>query len=259
MWHGATGGIHYGFWTKNIKNHKEALLNTNKVLAHEAGIAESDYVLDAGCGVGGSAIWLAENIGCKVQGITITQSQIVKANQSTQDKNLEEKLTFTRQDFLNTNFPDAMFDVVWAVESVCHAEDKGNFIKEAYRVLKNGGRLIMSDGFLMREPSNHKERKWLNDFLEGWALLNLASKESFTKSLSEAGFKNIKVTNMKKEVLPEARKIHRMTMWGYPLTKVTQALGLTSPILTKNNLGGLAQYHLIKEDIMNHLVIYAEK
>lgn len=259
MWHGDTGGVHYGFWDKNTKNHKEALLNTNKVLAVEASIKKDDYVLDAGCGVGGSAIWLAENIGCKVQGVTITPSQIVKANQSVRNKNLTDKLTFTQQDFLHTNFPNETFDIVWAIESVCHAENKNDFIKEAYRVLKSGGRLVMSDGFLMREPSTNKEKKWLKEFLDGWALLNLVDKDSFQKGLSDIGFKNIKVTNMKEAVLPEARKIRRMTLWGYPLTKITETLRITSPILTKNNLGGLAQYHLIKEDIMNHFVFYAEK
>src|SRR3990167_10146809 len=91
LWHGDTGGIHYGFWNKDTKNHKEALLNTNKVLADEANISRDDYVLDAGCGVGGSAIWLAKNIGCNVQGITITPSQIIKANQSSRSKNLTNK------------------------------------------------------------------------------------------------------------------------------------------------------------------------
>lgn len=259
MWHGNTGGIHYGFWNKNTKNHKEALLNTNKVLADEAHIKKDDYVLDAGCGVGGSALWLAEKIGCRVHGVTITPSQVDKARQSSQNKNLTDKLTFTKQDFLHTNFPDATFDVVWAIESVCHAENKSDFIHEAHRVLKKGGRLVISDGFLMREPSTNRERKWLNEFLEGWALSNLANKDDFTQRLRDAGFKNVKVTNMKEEVLPEARKIYRMTMWGYPLTRITEMLHITSPILTKNNLGGLAQYHLIQGNIMNHFVFCAEK
>jgi SAM-dependent methyltransferase len=39
-------------------------------------------------------------------------------------------------DYRCTPFGDASFDVVWALESLCHADDKGAFYREACRVLK---------------------------------------------------------------------------------------------------------------------------
>jgi tocopherol O-methyltransferase len=37
----------------------------NQVLANKAKIRKTDLILDAGCGVGGSSIWLVRNIGAK--------------------------------------------------------------------------------------------------------------------------------------------------------------------------------------------------
>ena len=81
FWHGNTNAIHYGFWDKNTKNLKEALLNTNKFLAKEAKISSNSRVLDAGCGIGGSALWLAKNIGAKVISISISKKQIEKTKE----------------------------------------------------------------------------------------------------------------------------------------------------------------------------------
>lgn len=259
MWHGDTGGIHYGFWDKNTKNHKQALLNTNKFLSDFVNVQKTDNVLDAGCGVGGSALWLAENIGCTVSGITLSPSQLRKANEVAEVRKLSKLLNFSQQDYTSTNFPDSTFSVIWAIESVCHAEDKKDFINEAYRLLKPGGRLVVWDGFLMREPENDQEEKQLSEFLEGWSLTNLSYKDTFEKDLETRGFQNINSQNIKKAIWPESKIIYRMTLWGYPFTKLTQFLRLTSPILTKNNLAGLAQYHIIKNDLMNHVAFSAFK
>src|SRR5215216_5216255 len=72
--------LHYGYWDSSVKNFHEALLNINNVLAKQVNISKEDVVLDAGCGIGGSAIWLVKNIGCKVTGITLNDNQIKHAN-----------------------------------------------------------------------------------------------------------------------------------------------------------------------------------
>jgi tocopherol O-methyltransferase len=53
-------GLHCGFFDKAHNRHDAAVTNMNRVLAEAVGISPGDRVLDAGCGIGGSAIWLAE-------------------------------------------------------------------------------------------------------------------------------------------------------------------------------------------------------
>src|SRR5689334_15996501 len=80
--------LHYGYWDSSTRNFHEALLNINRVLADKANIQEGERVLDAGCGVGGSALWLAKERKCLVTGISLNKTQIEKATASARDAKL---------------------------------------------------------------------------------------------------------------------------------------------------------------------------
>jgi tocopherol O-methyltransferase len=58
--------MHMGFWDAGTKRLRDALLKENEILAKQAVVAAKDRVLDAGCGVGGSSIFLAAHYGCHV-------------------------------------------------------------------------------------------------------------------------------------------------------------------------------------------------
>lgn len=131
--------LHYGFWEKDTKNFSESLINTNNFLADKLKIKSSDTVLDAGCGVGGSAIWIAKTFQAKVIGITISEKQMQEAQRLAKANKVDHLVTFMIRNYLDTKLPDGSFDVVWAIESVCHAENKKDFLKESFRLLKNGG------------------------------------------------------------------------------------------------------------------------
>jgi len=62
--------IHFGYWEKHTRSHAQSLLAMNRVLANYLGIRSGQRILDAGCGVGGSAIWLAKTYDVQVVGIT---------------------------------------------------------------------------------------------------------------------------------------------------------------------------------------------
>ena len=259
FYHGDSNALHYGFWDDNTKNHQEALLNVNKFLAETVGMKSDDVVLDAGCGVGGSAIWLAKSYGTKIIGITISDKQLNKAKNLSLKNKLDSIINFYKRDFLNSGFDNESFSVVWAIENVCHAEDKKDFLKEAYRLLKNGGRLVIDDGFLLRQPKDKNEEKDYNASLEGMALSNLALESEFKKSLEEVGFKNIKIYDKAKETLPSAKKLYSMCLIAYPISRLLEKLHLTPSLLTKNNLAGIAQYKIIRSGLAAHRVFYAEK
>lgn len=259
FYHQNSNAVHYGFWDKDIKNHQEALLNVNKFLAKIANLKTGDIILDAGCGIGGSAIWLAQNFNVKVIGITISNRQVVEARKLSQINSTEQNIDFYEKDYLNSGFDDQSFDVVWGIESVCYAENKNDFLKEAYRMLKKGGRLVVGDGFLLRNIKNEKEKKDFNAFLEGMALPNLAFESKFKQSLQDIGFKDIKIYDKTVETLPSARKIYKMSIFSYPIAKLIEKFHITPHLLTLNNLAGITQYRIIKSGLAGYRVFYAEK
>src|SRR5690348_5456137 len=113
--------MHFGYYDPSVRTHRVSLLKMNEVLADYAPVLPGDRVLDAGCGYGGSAIWLAKNKGCQVVGITLVAEQATAASGFASHHGVEERVSFVQMDYTATTFPDASFDVVWALESLVHS------------------------------------------------------------------------------------------------------------------------------------------
>ncbi len=109
--------FHFSFHDDEHSGHAEALENTNRTLARIGRIDAGDRVLDAGCGLGGSSFWLAQNLGARVVGITLAQSQVDQARRIAARRGLADKVEFERADFTCTPFPSGSFDVVWALRA----------------------------------------------------------------------------------------------------------------------------------------------
>src|SRR5687767_14617549 len=109
--------MHYGYWDNTTPHHRSALQMMNKKVAEAAEIKPGNFVLDAGCGVGGPSIFLASQ-GCQVEGITLSDKQVETCRQNALKFKLQDKVHFSKQNYLTTSFPDESFDVVWAIESV---------------------------------------------------------------------------------------------------------------------------------------------
>ncbi len=183
--------MHFGYWDKDTKTLRQATQKFNEVLAHTASINKNDRVLDAGCGVGGASIYLAKKIGCHVTGITICPRQVDQAYKDAKKEGVAHLTEFYEMDYLATAFKDNHFDIVWGLESICYAESKEKFIHESYRILKNGGRFIVADGFASKRTYVGKEKKLMQRWLDGWIVNYLDTPDDFKLFAGEAGFHNI--------------------------------------------------------------------
>jgi len=251
--------LHYGYWDENTKTHSQALLNKNRILAEIAGIKPEDHVLDAGCGIGGSSIWLAKHVGCRTTGITVSAQQVEHAKRNAQRHGVSDKADFQQADFCKTPFPDESFDVVWAVESSCYATDKRDFFREAYRLLRKGGTLIACDGYATRREFNEEEWQAVMDCLNGWAVPNLASVEEFQAGMEECGFRDVHITEATAETMPSSRRMYLTALWTYPMQLTMQWLGLRSKAQTANFKVALAQYKVFRDKMVRYCIFRAKK
>lgn len=248
--------MHYGFFDNEHRTHSSAVQNLNQVLSRIAGVSPQDKVLDAGCGVGGSSIWLAKNIGCECVGINLSEKQLRQAKNFARKEGVGNRVKFERGNFLKTDFPDEYFSLIWAVESVCHAEDKRAFFREAFRLLKKGGRLIVADGFLKESRLEEKSKMEINKMERGWALSGLANRGIFTETAEEAGFKNHTVINMTKSIFPSAKRMYLASFIAYPFNKLLMWMGLRNRYHEGNIIAAYYQFRALKRGDWEYFVFF---
>ncbi|WP_062259979.1 class I SAM-dependent methyltransferase [Endozoicomonas arenosclerae] len=129
-------------------------------LAEEIALMPGTKVLDIGCGIGGASRHLASEFGCFVQGIDLTEEYCSVARSLTALTDLEKQISYFHGDALDLPFEDNSFDVVWTQHASMNISDKGQMLKEAYRVLKPGGYMALYDILSNSEKELHYPVPW---------------------------------------------------------------------------------------------------
>lgn len=194
--------MHHGIWTNEVKNLKQACEKTNQIIIDKTGITKSNLVLDAGCGIAGTATYIAQKTGAKIKGISISAPQVKQAKNQVLKRNLNNLIKISQQNYTKTNFPNNTFDVIYAVESACYAYPKKDFTDEAFRILKPGGKIIIVDGYTKNLNMNQEEKKMLDVFKTAFALDYFGTSEEMTQALKNSKFKIKNVEDYSKKVLP---------------------------------------------------------
>jgi len=251
--------IHYGYWDEKVKNFPQSLIRMNEVMAEVAKIRSTDVVLDAGCGIGGSSIFLAERIGCKVTGISLSERQIIKARELAIEKKVQDKIKFEVMNYCATSFPGKSFDIIWGCESICYADDKEQFIKEAYRLLKPGGRLIVADGFVTDLKNN--DHPTIRNWIDGWQVNYLESPTRFQQFMSETGFSNISYLDISKFTAHSSRRLYKFYFLAnlYLFWKTMIFSNRATEMQKKNIAACKHQYHGMRQGLWQYGLIAGTK
>ena len=109
------------------------------------------HVLDAGCGLGGTARVLAKEYGCRVTGIDLTQQYVEVAQALTDRMQLTGQCTFQVGSVTSMPFPDAVFDAAVSFHAAMNISERDRFYAELARVMRPAAPLCVFD--VMKGPS----------------------------------------------------------------------------------------------------------
>jgi tocopherol O-methyltransferase len=251
--------LHYGIWDDSTKNLKEAISNSNKIVAKLLDVKKKDKILDAGCGVGGTSIYLAQKFDVEVHGITLSKTQLNIAKKKSNKLKVNHLLEFSKKDFTKTGFKKNKFSKIFGIESICHAEKKINFLIEAYRILEPGGRLVVADAFLKKSMLLSEDQEIYDNFLKGFAVPNLSTKDEFEKDLKIAGFQGIEFHDKTNSVEKSCKQISFLGKLLIPLYHFFKFFRIVPNLVLNNMYAVQTQKEMVDRDMVYYGIFVANK
>ena len=208
--------MHHGYYGRsgnNKVNRRQAQIDLIEELLAWAGYTDKNSltnpktIIDVGCGIGGSSLYLAQKFDANVTGITLSPVQANRGTDRAKNAGLEEKVQFQVANALEMPFPDNQFDLVWSLESGEHMPDKTQFLAECYRVLRPGGKLILATwchrstdsvaGALTKDEKHH-----LAEIYRVYCLPHVISLPDYEAIAVKCGFKDLRADDWSNSVAP---------------------------------------------------------
>jgi SAM-dependent methyltransferase len=122
------------------------------------GLTADSYVLEIGCGSGRYALQVAESVGCRIVGIDSNGPGIHTANELAERQRMSGQVRFEIGDASKKMpFDDASFDAAFSNDVFCHVPERLSVLRELFRVMKRGGRMLFSDALVIGGMISHEE------------------------------------------------------------------------------------------------------
>src|SRR5205814_5264328 len=182
--------------------HGRGVVATQEIAAQLA-LQPGERVRDIGSGIGGPARWFAATYGVPVTGVDLTPEFCAAAEALNAATGLADRVTILNGSALALPVPDGVFDAAYSQNVIMNIADKRLFYREAFRVLRPGGRLALSN--LCAGPGGEPY------FPVPWATTRetsfLATPEEMRTDLLAAGFEIVSFRDITEAMSETQRRI----------------------------------------------------
>jgi ubiquinone/menaquinone biosynthesis C-methylase UbiE len=228
-------------------------LEATRELAGRMELRAGMRVLDVGCGIGGPARYFAEELGCKVSGIDLTEGFVKVAESLTSLVGLESTAEFRLGNALALPYEAGVFDRAYTIHVLMNVADKAGVFREVRRVLKPGGWFVMFDILRGKEGALQYPVPWAASEETSF----VGTLEEYRSALEAAGFKVEEVRDRREfSVEFTERAMARLAQSGpaapdKPTLGLHLLMGEKTPVMLKNVL------RMMKEGVLTAVEVYA--
>jgi SAM-dependent methyltransferase len=210
--------MHFGYYRRGMNPFaREAMLDemNREVLRRLRLDTAAPRILDMGCGLGATLRSIARQLpNAELHGITLVPWQLEQGRLLNRTGPGAGSIALTLGDYERAPYPSHSLDAVYAIESSCYAADvnKSAFLKEASRLLRPGGRIVVADGFLGPGKMHGPQRRIFHTLLDCWAIDTLGEIDAFTGELARLGFLDIVAQRIQVRVAPSVLHVPWVTL-----------------------------------------------
>ena len=252
------GAKHFSFYPENKKiSEKEAQNLMHDLIGSKLSLNKSMIVLDAGCGQGVVSTYLAKKFGCRIEGISMVDFEIGKANELAKNIGVSDKANYYLMDYSNMKFKNSYFDRIYTIETLCHSADIKKTMREFFRVLKRGGKVAF---FEYNLADDNKFTDYELDIFDKVIYSTAADSlkefkpDRFENIIKETGFRKLEVEDITYNIKPSLNRLRRFASIPYLFVKLFN-LQKSFPNLTI----AVEFYKFVERNLFEYKIFSAEK
>ncbi|WP_394833363.1 methyltransferase domain-containing protein [Pendulispora rubella] len=252
--------MHFGLFANQDDSLAKATVGMVDFAVAGCGLGKHSHVLDVGCGSGSAAIYLHEKFGCRVTGISTSARGIELARKNAVGRG--DAFEFVVADALRTGLPAESCDMVFIMETACHVRDLLALMRESLRVLKPGGRLVITDPVARKDLAGHIAFMLMNGprlvpMKFAWGPgIHMRNPGTYAMHCHQAGFRTVELIDLSEHVKPS------MDRWEQRALEVRDALMKTSEgrsTFRKFTTGSEHLRFVFEQGFFGHMLLRARK
>jgi MPBQ/MSBQ methyltransferase len=230
-YYGQSDYFNFGYWYTDTSSQEEACINLmEEILAFIP--EKKGTVLDVACGKGATTRYLTRYFAPdRITGINISDRQLETCRVNAPD------CTFLNMDATQLEFPDASFDNLVCVESAFHFNSREAFLREAWRVLKPDGCVVLSDILF-------------HDWYEKWNPMRkgqdyVGDTDKYTRICRQIGFEEVNIVDATHECFDRFLMHWRRFLYGKLRTREIDWLTFNEKIRNSKMLESVIRHYLL--------------